>query len=146
FMLIKVFAPCFYARQDVRTPVRIGVIAMVANMVFNLILVWELKHVGLSLASTLAAFLNAGLLYHGLRKAGIFRLERHWIRLGILYLGANAVMVTVLLLVMPGTEWWLAQRALYKVATILGICALGAGTYFAALLVGGFRLREIRHH
>ncbi|MFN3587246.1 MAG: murein biosynthesis integral membrane protein MurJ, partial [Moraxellaceae bacterium] len=81
FMLIKVFAPGYFSRQDTKTPVRIGIIAMVANMVFNLILVWELKHVGLSLASTLSAFLNAGLLYHGLHRRGVYRLERHWWRL-----------------------------------------------------------------
>ena len=60
FMLIKVFAPCYYARQDTKTPVKIGIIAMVSNMAFNLMLVWHFKHVGLAFASTLSAFLNAG--------------------------------------------------------------------------------------
>jgi len=111
FMLIKVFAPGYFSRQDTKTPVRIGIITMVANMVLNLILVWELKHVGLSLASTLAAFLNAGLLYRGLHQRGIYRLERHWWPIMGRYLVANAVMVVVLLALTPTTAWWLAQAA-----------------------------------
>ena len=62
FMLIKVLAPGFFARQDTKTPVKVGIIAMVANMLFNLLLIWPLAHAGLALATALSAFLNAGLL------------------------------------------------------------------------------------
>ncbi len=146
FMLIKVFAPGYFARQDVKTPVKIGIIAMVANMVFNLMLVWHWKHVGLAMASTLSAFLNAGLLYWGLHKANVFRLRRHWLKLGARYLAANAVMVAVLLGITPATSFWLSQVWWLKVVYILGICAAGAGSYFAALFLLGFRPRELRHH
>jgi len=149
FMMIKVFAPGYYSRQDVRTPVKIGIIAMVANMVFNLLLVfvWDFKHVGLSLASTLSAFLNAGLLYWGLHRRGVYRLDRQWIRLGLRYLAANAVMAAVLLGITPASLWWLAPQGNWlKVVVILGLCAAGALSYFAALFAFGFRLREIRHH
>ncbi len=146
FMMIKVFAPGYYSRQDVRTPVKIGIIAMVANMVFNLILVWDLKHVGLSLASTLSAFLNAGLLYWGLHKRGVYRLEAHWWKLGARYVAANVVMVGVLVALTPATSWWLTHGSLIKAEAILGICAAGAGAYFVALYAFGFRIREIRHH
>lgn len=146
FMMIKVFAPGYYSRQDVRTPVKIGIIAMVANMVFNLILVWDLKHVGLSLASTLSAFLNAGLLYWGLHKRGVYRLEAHWWKLGARYVAANVVMVGVLVALTPATTWWLTHGSLIKAEAILGICAAGAGAYFVALYAFGFRIREIRHH
>lgn len=145
FMLIKVFAPAFYARQDTRTPVRIGIIAMVANMVFNLMLVWHLDHVGLSLASTLSAFLNAGLLYRGLHQKGIYRFERHWVKLAIRFALANAVMVGVLLWVTPDTAWWLAGQGWSRVGWVLLICFAGAAAYGAALLAVGFRPREIRH-
>ncbi|HBC19351.1 MAG TPA: murein biosynthesis integral membrane protein MurJ, partial [Alcanivorax sp.] len=72
-MLIKVLAPGFYARQDTRTPVKIGVIAMLANMAFGAMLVWEWHHVGLATAMALSAWLNAGLLYLGLRRAGVYQ-------------------------------------------------------------------------
>jgi putative peptidoglycan lipid II flippase len=88
--------PCYYARQDVKTPVKIGIIAMVSNMVFNLMLVWHFKHVGLAFASTLSAFLNAGLLYWGLHKQGVYRLQKHWLALGMRYGVANVAMVGVL--------------------------------------------------
>ncbi|PQA47975.1 murein biosynthesis integral membrane protein MurJ [Amnimonas aquatica] len=145
FMLIKVFAPAFYARQDIRTPVRIGIIAMVANMVFNLMLVWHLAHVGLSLASTLSAFLNAGLLYKGLHQRGIYRLEAHWARLALRFLAANALMVAVLLWITPDTAWWLDNQGWSRVGWVLLICAAGAATYGIALLAAGFRPRELRH-
>lgn len=145
FMLIKVFAPAFYARQDVKTPVRIGIIAMVANMVFNLMLVWHLDHVGLSLASTLSAFLNAGLLYRGLHQKGIYRLESHWLKLAVRFALANAAMVGVLFWITPESGWWLAEQGWGRVGWVLLICAAGAATYAAALLAVGFRPRELRH-
>lgn len=145
FMLIKVFAPGYYSRQDTRTPVRIGIIAMVANMGFNLILVWHFKHVGLAAASTLSAFLNAGMLYHGLHQRGVYRISRHWIPLGLRYLGANVVMVGVLLWVTPPAGYWLHGSWHLKVPILLGICVVGALAYFAALFALGFRLKEIRH-
>jgi putative peptidoglycan lipid II flippase len=145
FMLIKVFAPAFYARQDMKTPVRIGIIAMVANMVFNLMLVWHLDHVGLSLASTLAAFVNAGLLYRGLHRSGIYRLDARWIPLILRFAMANAVMFAVLWFITPSNDWWLAGHGWARVGWVLLICAAGAATYGAALLAVGFRPRELRH-
>lgn len=146
FMLVKVFAPAFYARQDVKTPVRIGIIAMVANMVFNLMLVWHLEHVGLSLASTLSAFLNAGLLYKGLHQQGIYRFERHWVALALRFALANAAMVAVLLAITPDSTWWLDNAGWSRVGWVLLICAAGAASYGVALLAVGFRPRELRHH
>lgn len=80
FVLIKILASGFYSRQDTRTPVKIAVIAMVANMVLNLILIWPLAHAGLALATSLAALLNAGLLYRGLRTEGVFQPQPGWRR------------------------------------------------------------------
>lgn len=150
FMLIKVFAPGYFSRQDTRTPVKIGIIAMVANMGFNLILVlgFDMAHVGLSLASTLSAFLNAGLLYWGLHQKGVYRLQKHWLPLLLRYGLANAVMVAVLLAITPALGWWTQAGigTVLKLASILGICGAGALAYFAALFALGFRPRELRQH
>ncbi|MFP3442355.1 lipid II flippase MurJ, partial [Pantoea sp. SIMBA_133] len=78
FMLIKVLAPGFFARQDTKTPVKVGIITMVANMVFNLILIWPLAHAGLALATALSAFLNAGMLAWLLRRQGVLRFQPGW--------------------------------------------------------------------
>ena len=145
FMLIKVFAPGYFARQDTRTPVRIGIIAMVSNMVFNLMLVWSLKHVGLALASTMSTFLNAGLLYWGLHKRGVYRLEKHWVALVIRYVAANSVMVGVLLWITPPTSYWLGSGIVIKALHLLGICCAGVVAYLAALAATGYRWRDLRH-
>src|SRR5690606_12674481 len=78
FMLIKVLAPGYFARQNTATPVKIGVVAMVANMILNIAFVLpllrlELGHMGLALATSASAFLNAGMLFWGLRRTGVFR-------------------------------------------------------------------------
>jgi putative peptidoglycan lipid II flippase len=78
FMLIKILASGFYAKQDTRTPVRIGILAMVSNMVFNVILIWPLAHAGIALATSLASLVNAGFLYYYLRKKGIFQPRAGW--------------------------------------------------------------------
>ena len=144
FMLIKVFAPGYYARQDTKTPVKIGIIAMISNMAFNLMLVWSLKHVGLALASTLSAFLKAGLLYWGLHKKGVYRLEKHWLTLSARYLAANGVMVGVLLVLTPRVDW-LAADWHFRIAYLLGICLAGVLSYLVTLTVVGFKWRELRH-
>ena len=145
FMLIKVFAPCYYARQDVKTPVKIGIIAMISNMVFNLMLVWHWHHVGLAFASTLSAFLNAGLLYWGLHKKGVYRLDKHWLALGARYFAANAAMTAVLLAITPNLTYWLGNGWHLKVAYLLGICVAGVATYLVVLTIVGFKWRDLKH-
>ncbi|MGD9170495.1 MAG: murein biosynthesis integral membrane protein MurJ, partial [Candidatus Thiodiazotropha sp.] len=91
-MLIKVLAPGFYGRQDTKTPVRIGIIAMSVNMVLNIILVFPLDHAGLALATTLSSGLNAYLLYRALRKGGIYTPTEGWAALLSRVLAASLVM------------------------------------------------------
>ena len=75
FMMIKVLAPHYFAHQDTKTPVKIGLIAMTANMGFNLILVWSLDHAGLALATSLSAWVNAMLLLRGLHQRGWYEIR-----------------------------------------------------------------------
>lgn len=142
-MLVKVLAPGFFSRQDIRTPVRYGIIALVANMVFNLLLVWEFRHAGLALATSLSAFLNAGLLFWGLRRAGVLVLSPGWLRFVVQVLVANSAMCGVLLLVAPEQTAWLVMAFWERVAAMLLICAGGAATYAAALRIMGFNFRQM---
>ena len=150
FMLIKVLAPGFYARQDMRTPVRIGVIAMLANMFFNLILVlvlhytWRLGHAGLALATALSAALNMVLLLRGLRARAIYIPSAGWPRFALQLLLAAAVMVAVALLL--ATHWqlldqaqWYAWGALQRGGRLLAVCLLAALSYLLALFLFGLR-------
>ncbi len=111
FILIKVLAPGFYARQDTRTPVRIGMIAMAVNMLLNLALIFPLAHAGLALATSLSSYLNAYLLFRALRRSGAFVPADGWGRLG-LQVGAGALAMALLLLfAVPGLESWIAAGA-----------------------------------
>ncbi|MEX1032048.1 MAG: murein biosynthesis integral membrane protein MurJ [Cellvibrionaceae bacterium] len=149
FMLIKVLAPGYFARQNTATPVKIGVIAMVANMVLNVLFVLplmriDLGHMGLALATSLAAFLNAGLLFWGLRKAGVYRAQPQWLRFGAgLIVGTGAMALSLSFVLQYWTDWaqWGWQARSGRLAVI---CALGAVVYGLGLLVCGLRLRHFR--
>jgi putative peptidoglycan lipid II flippase len=150
FMLIKVLAPGFYARQDMRTPVRIGIIAMVSNMVFNVILVvplhtyWRLGHVGLAAAMSLSAWLNAGLLARGLFTQGVFRPQPGWGRFALQLGSATAAMGAVLFALDPATELWLQWPWWQRVLVLAGLCAAGMAAYAGVLLAMGVRVRHLR--
>ncbi len=145
FMLIKVLAPGFYARQDTKTPVNIGIIAMVANMVFNLLLVFWLDHAGLALATSLSAFLNAGLLWYTLRRDGVFVWQAGWGRYLLQLIPASAVMVALLSWLMPGVEQWAGFAWQQRVLWLGTLVVAGGGSYLIMLVLAGLRLRHIRH-
>lgn len=155
FMLIKVLAPGFFARQDMRTPVRIGVIAMVSNMFLNLLFVlplhhyWQIGHVGLALATSVSAFLNAGLLFLALRSKAIYAPGGAWLRFMINLIAAVAAMTAVLVLVANQFDalnklvwqqlsWW--QRT----GGIGLVCSAGFGAYIAVLWLTGMRPADLR--
>jgi len=110
FMMIKVLAPHYFAHQDTKTPVKIGLIAMTANMGFNLILVWSLDHVGLALATSLSAWVNAMLLLRGLHQRGWYEIR------GLPWKSALQVGLALLLMVQVG--WWAPTAAVLSDYTI----------------------------
>lgn len=150
FMLIKVLAPGFYARQDTKTPVRIGIIAMVANMVMNLALViplhhyWQIGHAGLALATAASAWLNAGLLYRGLgHKAGFKALPgwgRYCMQLGL----AVAAMSVCLWYGLQWFDGWQQWGAMQRAMHLMGLCVAGSAVYIAVMLACGLRLKDLR--
>ena len=155
FMLIKVLAPGFFARQDMRTPVRIGVIAMVSNMVLNLLFVlplhyyWEIGHMGLAAATSVSAFLNAGLLYLFLRKHNIYSPSARWVRFFVGLLLSVAAMVAVLVIVanqlnVGDSHLWQQLVWWQRVGNIGALCLAGFTTYIGCLFVTGFRLADLR--
>ena len=144
FILIKVLAPGFYARQDTRTPVRIGVIAMLVNMVLNVIFIFPLQHAGLALATSLSAYLNAYLLLRGLRNSGAYQPAAGWSAL-VLRVGLAATGMGMLLLwLSPDLAWWIESARLARVAWLAGLIVAAIGFYFAALLALGLRPRDLR--
>ena len=153
FMLIKVLAPGFFARQDMRTPVRIGIIAMVLNMLFNLILViplhkyWQIGHLGLAAATSLSAFINAILLFLTLRKKAIYQPSVGWLRFFVGLISSVAVMLLVLTLLLDmsgGAEAFYHQNWLQRISSITLLCGAGFIAFMVSIFVFGFRLSDMR--
>ncbi|MDX1497926.1 MAG: murein biosynthesis integral membrane protein MurJ [Salinisphaeraceae bacterium] len=149
FSLVKVLLPGFYSRQDTRTPVRFGVIALLVNMVLNVGLVVAIvmlegpaPHAGLALATSAGAFVNAGLLYRRLRADGIYLPEKGWASLFLKALLANAVMIAVLLWLGGDLDHWLALDLRARLQELLILVVAGAGSYFLVLVICGLRPRQ----
>ena len=144
FMLVKVLAPGYFARQDMKTPVRYGVWAMAANMVFNLTLVWHFKHVGLAMATAMSAFLNAGLLGWGLWRQGVWQLTPGWgpwcWRLGL----ANGALLALLLWQRGSVADWLQWDMWQRIEQLGILVSGGVLCYLAILLLGGMRKRHLQ--
>ena len=142
-MLVKVLAPGYFSRQDTATPVRYGITAMVSNILLNLIFIWHLKHAGLALATSLSAFLNAGLLWRGLARREVFIRVPGWTA----FLGrvaiANLAMWAFLFLLSPDMSAWFDMRFWQRLVYMLLICGGGALTYGASLKLTGFRFKEM---
>jgi putative peptidoglycan lipid II flippase len=143
-ILVKVLAPGFYARQNVKTPVKIAILTLLATQAMNLMLVWHLRHAGLALAIGLGACLNAGILYYQLRRQAIFQPQPHWLRF-LLRLGLAMLAMGAFLWIAMGTErQWLAYAFDARITHLSGLVVGGAGTYFACLWLLGFRLADFR--
>ncbi|WP_018605328.1 murein biosynthesis integral membrane protein MurJ [Uliginosibacterium gangwonense] len=146
-ILVKILAPAFYSRQDVRTPLKYALISLVATQLMNLAFVvyGPLAHAGLALSIGLAATLNASLLYYGLRKVGAYTPHAGWVRFtGKLIIGL-VVMGVVLWLVRGAENDWLHNHhTAWRVTHLFGIIAVGAAAYFATLYALGFRMQDFR--
>lgn len=138
-ILVKVLAPGFYARQNIRTPVKIGIVALLATQLMNLALVWPLAHAGLALAIGLGACVNAWLLYRALRRHAIYEPQPGWGGFAWRIALALAVMALALgFAAGPGAQW-LDMGAAERLARLALVCAAGAASYFATLWLLGFR-------
>ena len=147
FTLVKVLAPGYFARQDTKTPVKVGVIAMVVNMLLNIIFVVTLvqlaipgAHAGLALATSLSAFLNAGLLLRGLRRQKVYNPDPGWGRLFAQVLFACAAMFALLWWLGGDLAGWMQADSLNRIGRLVLAVSAGAAVYFAILWLGGLRL------
>lgn len=144
FMLIKVLAAAFYAQQNIRTPVRIGVIALVVNMFLNAMLIIPLKHAGLALASSLAAWLNVVLLILGLQERKLFRWESSWLRFIGCLLFANGVLCLFLYYTTAALSTWLSWGWQQRFLHILFLGITSILVYMVCLWISGLRYRDLK--
>jgi len=149
FISVKVLAPGYYARQDTKTPVKIAIAAMVSNMVLNILFVglllftgFEGPHAGLALASSIAAYLNAILLYIGLRKRKVYTPDSGWMRLWIAVILASSAMGALLLVMTHDTESWLQADVALRIKNLSLVIAFGALVYVFTSMVAGLRKHD----
>ncbi len=139
-IMVKVLAPGFYARQNIKTPVKIAVITLLATQAMNLAFIWHLKHAGLALAVGLGACLNATILFHKLRQHSIYQPQPGWKAFLLKLFAALAVMASVLWVGMGSEERWFTyhfgERILHLGLLVFG----GGGAYFATLWLLGVRI------
>lgn len=143
FMLIKVLATGYFSRQDIKTPVKIGIWAMTANMVFNLILIWPLQHTGLALATALSSWLNAVLLLTGLVKMGVYHRSKGWLLFLLRVSFAVAIMISVVSWLNVETSEWFALSVYGRMLDLAVLVVCGVSVYFAVLILSGFKLKEL---
>jgi putative peptidoglycan lipid II flippase len=141
-ILVKVLAPAFYSRQNIKTPVKIALFTLVATQLMNLAFISTLKHAGLALSIGLGACLNAGLLYYHLRKANVYQPQPGWMLFMFKLLLAVTTMALALYFAAGASEVWLHYAAMQKLLHLAGLVLLGAATYFAVLWLLGIRVKD----
>jgi len=143
FMFIKVLATGYFSRQDMKTPVKIGIIAMVVNMALNLALIFPLQHTGLALATALSSWLNAYLLLRGLSKAEVYQRTSGW---GLFLLRVALASVAMIFLVQylnSATEQWFVMDLWQRVANLSVLVATGIGSYFVIIMLLGLNIKSV---
>jgi putative peptidoglycan lipid II flippase len=143
FIMIKVLAPGYYARQDTKTPVKIGIVAMVTNMALNVILMMQLAHIGLALATSLSALLNAGLLFAGLIKLGVYQPAPGWGRFTLRILIPNALLIGFLLYFTPASVSWYEHSVWERFGTLITLIVAAMMVYFSTLHLSGIKLKTL---
>lgn len=138
-ILVKIFASGCLSRQDAKTPVKIGIIAMFSNIFMNLILIGPLAHAGLALATSIASFINAGLLFYHLKKNNIYLPASGWSVFAARVFCAVSFMSAVLYFAAPDVPLWGTWDTLTRVLQLTLWIIIGACSYFAILWLSGLR-------
>jgi putative peptidoglycan lipid II flippase len=167
--LTRTLLPAFYSRQDTRTPVRAGVIALIVNMMFNFALIallFELwapaaskhlpwlegiaqvpgLHLGMAIASSVSNYLQFALLWRYLKRSGVYTPQpgwtRHWLRIG----WACAALVVVVGIGLWFWPWqqWTHERIITRLWKLVALVGAGGAAYGVALYATGFRMRDLK--
>lgn len=146
FIMVKILASGFYSRQDTRTPVRFALVAMLANVIMNLLFVWPLAHAGLALATSLAALLNAALLLRALRRSGAYQPEAGWGAYLWRIAAAGAAMAAALAWGAGTVEQWTHWSAVERLGHLMLWIAVGSVVFAAVALATGLRPRHLQLH
>ena len=134
FILVKILAPGFYAHEDTKTPFKIATTCVVINLIFNLLLMGPMQHVGMALATSIAGWANVAMMMFVLRKRGWMKIDRALIVEITKMLAACAVMAGILVALHQPLAPYLAGHTLVKFSALIGLSAAGGAGYFIASL------------
>jgi putative peptidoglycan lipid II flippase len=137
---VKILAPGFYARQDIKTPVKIAIGVLVATQLGNLVLVPWLQHAGLAFSIGLGALANAALLFAGLRRRGAYQPQPGWPGFAVRIAVALALLAVLLWLSGRYIDW--GDAPLRRAGLLAAVIGVAAGSYFGVLWLLGFRARD----
>ena len=143
FILVKVLAPGFFARQDTKTPMKIAMISVAANVVLSLILVRVYDHVGLALSVSIAAWINAGLLFLLLIKRGVYTPQAGWLMFLFKVCVSVALMTGVLVYLNEINSIWFDWGLMQRSVRLVILVAAGAGVYLCGLYLLGIRPHQL---
>ena len=152
FSFVKILAPAYFAREDTKTPVKIGLVALAVNFSLSILLAWGLTrigypgtHAGLALAISVAAIINAWLLYRGLRRDGFLSPGAGWLAFVVRVIAANAAMIVAVRVLDRPLDWWLAASVWQRSAWLAVVVGAGVAAYFIVLILVGTRPAQFRH-
>lgn len=143
-LLVKILAPAFYAKQDIRTPVKIGIVTLIVTQLMNLLFVYglQLHHAGLALSIGLGACMNSAILFYFLRTRNIYQPEPGWAKFFGKITVALAALGVTLWLGMGTEQSWLTNSGWARIGRLTLLITGGVAAYFAALAVLGFRPKD----
>jgi putative peptidoglycan lipid II flippase len=144
-ILVKILAPGFYARQDIKTPVKIALLTLASTQAMNLVFIGPLRHAGLALSIGLASCLNATLLLRGLRRSGAYIARSGWPQFAARIAAALAVMGLTLWYLAGPDQVWLHAPSAARITKLAVVVAGGAFAYLATLFALGFRFADFHH-
>lgn len=140
-ILIKVLAPAFYSRQNIKTPVKIAIFTLVLTQVFNFILIGPLQHAGLALSISIAACVNAAILFWQLRRQKIFIPLKGWFLFLVQVIIATLVMGIVLFYLRDWMPNWSTGTLLSRLIRLFGLVCAGGIAYFVTLYIMRFKFK-----
>ena len=143
-MLVKVLASGFYACQNIKTPVKVGIWSMVVNSILCALLIRPLAHAGLTLASSIASYVNCGVLLVLLVRRKIFHLQPGWGRYLLQLLVASSAMTAYLLFIKADLNIWMEWTRFVRLGWLLWHVSISAIIYIATLVIFGVRISQFR--
>ena len=144
FMAIKVLGSAFYARKNIKLPVKIAAIALIINITLNFLLIHHLAHAGLALATAISALINALLLFIALIKKDLFQINVGWLKFIAQVIVANCIMVITIKYMNPLWQTWLNLSTFKSIADLFGLLSTAILGYAITLWLCGFRMHMIR--